>query len=87
MTHAHPARPSSRVLTVCSIILIVISIPALAHEVFGALDGASSSTAALAVSASCVSALVGLLFLAWVARFAPSVLSWIAARGVPVVRS
>ena len=79
MTHTHPARPSSRALTVCSIILIVISIPALAHEVRGAIDGASSSTAALAVSASCVSALIGLLFLAWAARFTPSILSWIAA--------
>ena len=79
MTYAHSARPSSRALTVCSIVLIVIGIPALAHEVRGAIDGASSSAAALAVSASCVSAVVGLLFLAWVARFAPSVLSWIAA--------
>ena len=79
MTYAHSARPSSRALTVFSIVLIVIGIPALAHEVRGAIDGASSSAAALAVSASCVSAVVGLLFLAWVARFAPSVLSWIAA--------
>ena len=66
-------------LTVSSIVLIVIGIPALAHELIGAIDGATSSTAALAVGASSVSALVGLVFLAWLARFTPSVLSWIAA--------
>ena len=79
MTHTHPARRSTTALTVSSIVLIVIGIPALAHELIGAIDGATSSTAALAVGASSVSALVGLVFLAWLARFTPSVLSWIAA--------
>lgn len=66
-------------LTVSSIVLIILSIPALAHEVRSAIDGAAGSTAALAVGASSVSALVGLVFLAWLARFTPSILSWIAA--------
>ena len=79
MTHTHPARRSTTALTVSSIILIILSIPALAYEVRGAIDGATNSTAALAVGASCVSALVGLVFLAWLARFTPSILSWIAA--------
>ena len=79
MTHTHPARRSTTALTVSSIVLIVIGIPALAHELIGAIDGATSSTAALAVGASSVSALVGLVFLAWLARFTPSILSWIAA--------
>ena len=79
MTHTHPARRSTTALTVSSIVLIILSIPALAHELIGAIDGATSSTAALAVGASSVSALVGLVFLAWLARFTPSVLSWIAA--------
>ncbi len=51
----------------------------MAHEVIGAIDGVTTSTAMLAVSASCVSAFVGLVFFVWLARFAPSVLSWIAA--------
>lgn len=79
MTHTHPARRSTTALTVSSIVLIVIGIPALAHELIGAIDGAAGSTAALAVGASSVSALVGLVFLAWLARFTPSILSWIAA--------
>ena len=79
MTHTHPARRSTTALTVSSIVVIILSIPALAHELIGAIDGATSSTAALAVGASSVSALVGLVFLAWLARFTPSVLSWIAA--------
>ena len=79
MTHTHPARRSTTALTVSSIVLIILSIPALAYEVRGGIDGATNSTAALAVGTSCVSALVGLVFLAWLARFTPSILSWIAA--------
>ena len=79
MTNAQHVRASSRTLTVCSVILIIVGIPTMAHEVIGAIYGVTTSTAALAVSASCVSAFVGLVFFVWLARFAPSVLSWIAA--------
>ena len=79
MTNAQHVRASSRTLAVCSVILIIVGIPTMAHEVIGAIYGVTTSTAALAVSASCVSAFVGLVFFVWLARFAPSVLSWIAA--------
>ena len=78
VTNAQHVRASSRALTVCSVILIIVG-STLAHEVIGAIDGVTTSTAMLAVSASCVSAFVGLVFFVWLARFAPSVLSWIAA--------
>lgn len=51
MTNAQHVRASSRALTVCSVILIIVGIPTLAHEVIGAIDGVTTSTAALAVSA------------------------------------
>ena len=56
VTNAQHVRASSRALTVCSVILIIVGMPTLAHEVIGAIDGVTTSTAMLAVSASCVSA-------------------------------
>ena len=79
MTHALSSRVTSRKLTVCSILFISVNVLAAAHEVVGGVYGAVASTAGLAVGASCTSALVCILFLAWLARFTPSVSSWIAA--------
>ena len=70
---------SSRALTVCSLLVIIASIPALRFELYDALSGVPAATAGIAVGASCLSALVGLVFLAVVARGRPSILSWIAA--------
>ena len=70
---------SSRALTVCSLLVIIASIPALGFELYDALSGVPAATAGIAVGASCLSALVGLVFLAVVARGRPSFLSWIAA--------
>ena len=70
---------SSRALTVCSLLVIIASIPALRFELYDALSGVPAATAGIAVGASCLSALVGLVFLAVVARGRPSFLSWIAA--------
>ena len=79
MTQRKQARSSSRSLTVCSIALIVVAIPALVFELSTALAAAPASAASLAVGASSSSAIVGITFLAWLARFAPSILSWVAA--------
>lgn len=81
MTHAVFIRPRSWALVVCSLILIALSVRAAIYELTEALDGVSSSDAWLAVGASILSAVVGLVFLAWAARLKPTVLSWLAAFG------
>ena len=81
MTHAVSIRPRSWALVVCSLILIALSVRAAIYELTEALEGVSSSDAWLAVGASILSAVVGLVFLAWAARLKPTVLSWLAAFG------
>ena len=81
MTHAVSVRPRSWALVVCSLILIALSVRAAIYELTEALEGVSSSDAWLAVGASILSAVVGLVFLAWAARLKPTVLSWLAAFG------
>lgn len=81
MTHAMSMRPRSWALVVCSLILIAVSVRAAIYELTEALEGVSSSDAWLAVGASTLSAVVGLVFLAWAARLKPTVLSWLAAFG------
>ena len=81
MTHAVSIRPSSWALVACSLILIALSVRAAIYELTEALEGVSSSDAWLAVGASILSAVVGLVFLAWAARLKPTVLSWLAAFG------
>ena len=74
-------RPRSWALIVCSAVLIAVSIPAAIYEFRNALAGTSSSDAWLAVGASTLSAVVGLVFLGVWARMKPSVLAWLAAFG------
>lgn len=74
-------RPRSWALIVCSAVLIALSIPAAIYEFSNALEGTSSSDAWLAVGASTLSAVVGLVFLGVWARMKPSVLAWLAAFG------
>jgi putative membrane protein len=74
-------RPRSWALVACSLILIALSVRAAIYELTEALEGVSSSDAWLAVGASILSAVVGLVFLAWAARLKPTVLSWLAAFG------
>ena len=74
-------RPRSWALIVCSAVLIALSIPAAIYEFSSALEGTSSSDAWLAVGASTLSAVVGLVFLGAWARMKPSVLAWLAAFG------
>ena len=81
MTHAVTIRPRSWALVACSLILIALSVRAALYELTEALEGVSSSDAWLAVGASMLSAVVGLVFLAWAARLKPTVLSWLAAFG------
>lgn len=81
MTHALSMRPRSWALVVCSLILIALSVRAAIYELTDALEGVSSSDAWLAVGASTLSAVVGLVFLAWAARLKPTALSWLAAFG------
>ena len=81
MTHAVSVRPRSWALVVCSLILIALSVRAAIYEFTEALEGVVSSDAWLAVGASTLSAVVGLVFLAWAARLKPTVLSWLAAFG------
>ena len=81
MTHAVSIRPRSWALVACSLILIALSVRAAIYELTEALEGVSSSDVWLAVGASMLSAVVGLVFLAWAARLKPTVLSWLAAFG------
>ena len=81
MTHAVSLRPRSWALVVCSLILIAVSVRAAIYELTVAFEGVSPSDAWLAVGASTLSAVVGLVFLAWAARLKPTVLSWLAAFG------
>ena len=74
-------RPRSWALVVCSLILIAVSVRAAIYELTVAFEGVSPSDAWLAVGASTLSAIVGLVFLAWAARLKPTVLSWLAAFG------
>lgn len=74
-------RPRTWALIVCSAVLIALSIPAAIYEFSNALAGTSSSDAWLAVGASTLSAVVGLVFLGVWARMKPSVLAWLAAFG------
>ena len=74
-------RPRSWALVVCSLILIALSVRAAIYELTVALEGVLSSDAWLAVGASTLSAVVGLVILAWAARLKPTVLSWLAAFG------
>ena len=81
MTHAVSMRPRSWGLVACSLILIALSVRAAIYELTVALEGVSPSDAWLAVGASTLSAVVGLVFFAWAARLKPTVLSWLAAFG------
>ena len=81
MTHAVSIRPRSWALVACSLILIALSVRAAIYELTVALEGVSPSDAWLAVGASTLSAVVGLVFFAWAARLKPTVLSWLAAFG------
>ena len=81
MTHAVSMRPRSWALVVCSLILIAVSVRAAIYELTKALEGVLPSDAWLAVGASTLSAVVGMVFLAWAARLKPTVLSWLAAFG------
>ena len=81
MTHAVSVRPRSWALVACSLILIALSVRAAIYELTDALEGVVSSDVWLAVGASTLSAVVGLVFLAWAARLKPTVLSWLAAFG------
>ena len=74
-------RPRSWGLVACSLILIALSVRAAIYELTVALEGVSPSDAWLAVGASTLSAVVGLVFFAWAARLKPTVLSWLAAFG------
>ena len=74
-------RPRSWALVVCSLILIAVSVRAAIYELTVAFEGVSPSDAWLAVGASTLSAVVGLVFLAWAVRLKPTVLSWLAAFG------
>lgn len=74
-------RPRSWALVVCSLILIALSVRAAIYELTEALEGVLPSDAWLAVGASTLSAVVGLVFFAWAARLKPTVLSWLAAFG------
>ena len=74
-------RPRSWALIVCSAVLIALSIPAAIYEFTNALEGTSSSDALLAVGASTLSAVVGLVFLGVFARMKPLLLAWLAAFG------
>ena len=74
-------RPRSWALVVCSLILVAVSVRAAIYELTEVLEGVSPSDAWLAVGASTLSAVVGLVFLAWAARLKPTVLSWLAAFG------
>ena len=81
MTDELLTRPRSWALMACSAVLIAVSIPAAIYEFSNALAGVSSSDAWLAVGASTLSAVVGLVFLGAWARMKPSVLAWLAAFG------
>ena len=81
MTHAVSMRPRSWALVACSLILIALSVRAAIYEFTVALEGVSPTDAWLAVGASTLSAVVGLVFFAWAARLKPTVLSWLAAFG------
>ena len=81
MTRAVSMRPRSWALVACSLILIALSVRAAIYELTVALEGVSPSDAWLAVGASTLSAVVGLVFFAWAARLQPTVLSWLAAFG------
>ena len=81
MTHAVSMRPRSWALVACLLILIALSVRAAIYELTVALEGVSPSDAWLAVGASTLSAVVGLVFFAWAARLKPTVLSWLAAFG------
>ena len=81
MTRAVSMRPRSWALVACSLILIALSVRAAIYELTVALEGVSPSDAWLAVGASTLSAVVGLVFFAWAARLKPTVLSWLAAFG------
>lgn len=81
VTDEPSTRPRSWALIVCSAVLIALSIPAAIYEFRNALAGTSSSDAWLAVGASTLSAVVGLVFLGVWARMKPSVLAWLAAFG------
>ena len=74
-------RPRSWALVACSLILIALSVRAAIYELTVALEGVSPSDAWLAVGASTLSAVVGLVFFAWAARLKPTALSWLAAFG------
>ena len=74
-------RPRSWALVACLLILIALSVRAAIYELTVALEGVSPSDAWLAVGASTLSAVVGLVFFAWAARLKPTVLSWLAAFG------
>ena len=79
MTDELLTRPRSWALIACSAVLIAVSIPAAIYEFSNALAGVSSSDAWLAVGASTLSAVVGLVFLGAWARVKPSFLAWLAA--------
>lgn len=81
MTDETSTRPRSWALIVCSVVLIALSIRAAIYEFTNALAGTSSSDAWLAVGASTLSAVVGLVFLGVWARMKPSLLAWLAAFG------
>lgn len=81
MTHALSMRPRSWALVACSLILIALSVRAAIYELTDALESVSPSDAWLAVGASTLSAVVGLVFFAWAAHLKPTVLSWLAAFG------
>ena len=81
MTHALSMRPRSWALVACSLILIALSVRAAIYELTDALESVSPSDAWLAVGASTLSAVVGLVFFAWAAHPKPTVLSWLAAFG------
>ncbi len=81
MTDELSTRPRSWALIVCSVVLIAVSIRAAIYEFTQAFEGISSSDAWLALGASTLSAVVGLVVLAWAARLKPTALSWLAAFG------
>lgn len=81
MTDELSTRPRSWALIVCSAVLIAVSIPAALYELSNALAGVSSFDAWLALGASALSALVGLVFLNACAGMKPSILAWLAAFG------
>lgn len=79
MTHAPSSRPRSMAATISSLVLIAVSVPCSVYEFRRTFEGVTSATDAwLAVGASSLSAIVGLIFLAWLARLRPSALAWIA---------